>query len=105
MEFPHVQEMRHELLRERIELIGIADPPRDSLVLMLNQHHADLPVAIEDRDHKDTTSIQRQWQAGVKVWFVVDSTRRVLYVGNYNPTKIRAALGQLGAKWERKGKY
>src|SRR5689334_19405979 len=97
--------MRHELLKQRVELVGIADPPRDSLVLMLNQHHADLPVAIEDKGYKDTTSIQRQWKAGVKVWFVVDSTRKVLYVGNYNPTKIRAALQTLGVNWEKKGKY
>src|SRR5690242_8221864 len=97
--------MYQELRPQGVEVIGVAEPPRDSLELMLHEHHATLPVAMEEKDYKDTTSVQKLFNAYVKVWFVVDSSRRVVYVGNYNPEKIRAALNTLGATWPRKGAH
>ncbi len=103
MEFPHVQDMFEKLDPQGIEVISIAGPPRDSMELMLSEHHAVLPVAMETRDFKDPKSVNAIYHAGVKVWYVVDANRRVIYGGNYNPHKIRAALEKIGGSWERKG--
>jgi hypothetical protein len=88
-----------------VEVLTIVGPPLDKMKQLLSENKAILPTAMEAKDWSDTTSIQNQWKAGVKVWYVIDSSRKVVYVGSYNPAKIRAAVGTLGAKWERKGKY
>jgi hypothetical protein len=103
VEFPHVQEMFKDLHPQGVEVISIAGQPRDSKELMLEQHKAVLPVAMEDRNFKDSASVNFIYKAGVKVWYVVDANRKVIYGGNYNPQKIRAALAKLGVNWERKG--
>jgi hypothetical protein len=105
VEFPHVQEMFKDLHPQGVEVISIAAPPRDSLQLMLEAHKTMLPVAMEEREWKDPASVNNIYQAGVKVWYVVDANRKVMYGGNYNPQKIRAALAKLGVSWERKGSF
>jgi hypothetical protein len=103
VEFPHIQQLDDELKLKSSGVLSIVGPPLDSMEIMLKQHNATLPVAMEAKDYRDSTSVQRRYAAGVKVWYVVDSTRKIVYVGNFNPTKIRAALVKLGVTWERKG--
>jgi hypothetical protein len=103
VEFPHIQQIDDELKMQDARVLSIVGPPLDSMGIMLRQHNATLPVAMEVKDYRDSTSVQNQYKAGVKVWYVIDSTRKIVYVGNFNPTKIRAALGSLGVTWEKKG--
>jgi hypothetical protein len=104
VEFPHIQQMYEELRPQGFEVITIVSPPRDSMELMLNENKTFLPVAMEEKGYQDTTSLQATWKVGVKVWYVIDGDRRIKYAGNYNPTKIRAALKELGGDWKRKSK-
>ena len=106
MEFPHIQQMYKELHPQQLEVISIALPPRAEMESMLRENKTVLPTALESRNYDDSAAINHLYGGiGVKVWFVVDAARRVVYVGNYNPAKIRAAVEALGAHWERKGKF
>ncbi len=103
MEFPHIQQMDQTLQQQNARVLSVAGPPLDTLQIMLREHNTTLPVAMEAKDYRDSTSVQSVYKAGVKVWYVVDSNRKIVYVGNFNPTKIRTALASLGVTWERKG--
>ena len=100
MEFPHIQQMYQELEPQGVTIISIIGPPVDTTVEMLRENNAILPTAMEAKGYEDTTSIQNRYKAGVKIWFVVDSNRKVLYAGEFHPKGIRKAVALLGgASW------
>jgi hypothetical protein len=104
VEFPHIQALYDELKPQNGLVISLALPPRDSMEYLMRSNNTTLPVGLEEKDFKDTTSFYSRWDTGVKQWYVIDSSRKIYYSGNYNPAKIRAALAQVGLTWEKKGK-
>ena len=105
MEFPHIQQMYQELEPQGVTIISIIGPPVDTTAEMLRENNAVLPTAMEAKGYEDSTSIQNRYKAGVKVWFVIDSTRKVLYAGEFQPARLRNAVALLGgANWGAKRK-